>query len=92
MKIVISNMVFSEAYIKTIKKLIPKTYSVVTTNKTYNTYPDIDDYIFLYGNAMNEKEKSLQIRTSINKVSHYNSTLLKLLKNIQVHEGLMNQS
>jgi hypothetical protein len=76
-------MVFSEAYIKTIKKFIPK---------TYNTYPDVDDYIFLYGNAMNEKEKSLQIRTSINKVSHYITTFLKLLKNIQVHEVLMNQS
>ena len=91
MKIVICTIVFSEAYQKTIKKLIPKTYTITTTNKTYTEYIDTDDFIFVYGNAMNEKDKAVQLRTSTNKVNHYNSKLTKLLKDINYLEGLMDR-
>jgi hypothetical protein len=84
-------MIFSEAYQKTIKKLIPKTYTFITTDKAYTDYVDSDDYIFIYGNAMNEKMGAVQIRTSTNKVNHYNSKLIKLLKYIQELEGLMDR-
>lgn len=91
MKIVLCSIVFSEAYQKTIKKLIPKTYTFVTTNKAYTDYIDTDDFIFVYGNAMNEKDKAVQLRTSTNKVNHYNSKLTKLLKDIIYLEGLMDR-
>ena len=91
MKIVLCTIVFSEAYQKTIKKLIPKTYTITTTNKTYTEYIDTDDFIFVYGNAMNEKDKAVQLRTSTNKLNHYNSKLTKLLKDINYLEGLMDR-
>lgn len=91
MKIVLCTMIFSEAYQKTIKKLIPKTYTFTTTNKTYTDYIDTDDFIYVYGNAMNEKEQAVQLRTSTNKLNHYNSKLTKLLKHIQDLEGLMDR-
>ena len=92
MKIVLCTMIFSEAYQKTIKKLIPKTYTFTTTNKTYTDYIDTDEFIYVYGNAMNEKDQAVQLRTSTNKLNHYNSKLTKLLKHIQDLEGLMDRS
>jgi len=91
MKIVLCTIVFSEVYQKQIKKLIPKMYTFTTTNKTYTDYVDSDEFIYIYGNAMNEKEKSLQLRTSTNKINHYNSTLTNFLKNIQTLDGLMDR-
>jgi len=89
MKIVLCSLIFSEAYLKQIKKLIPKIHTVIITDKVYSDYTDTEAFIFIYGNAMNEKGGLVQLRTSTHKTNHYNSTLPKLLEHIDLLEGLM---
>lgn len=89
MKIVLCSLIFSEIYLKEIKKLIPKTHMVVITDKLYSDYTDTEPFIYMYGNKLNEKEKTVQLRTSLNKTNHYNVSLPKLRKDIHYFEDLM---
>ena len=89
MKIVLCSLIFSEIYLKKIKKHIPKTYTIINTPLNYMLYKDEDPFIYIYGNKMNEKQKTVQLRTSLNKTNHYNTTLTNLHKDIQYFENLM---
>jgi hypothetical protein len=84
-------MIFSEDYIKEIKKLISKNYTLVITPKLYTYYKDVDKFIYIFGNKVNEKYKIVQIKTSTNKINHYNTNLDKLNSVITHLESVMGQ-
>ena len=89
MKIVLCSLIFSEIYLKEIKKQLKKDYTIVITPLNYMLYKNEEPFIFIYGNKMNEKQKTVQLRTSLNKTNHYNISLHNLLKDIHYFENLM---
>lgn len=89
MKIVLCSMIFSEDYIKDIKKNISKNHTIVITPKLYTYYEDSDNFIYIFGNKVNEKYKIVQVKTSTNRLNHYNTNVEKLNSMITHLESVM---